>query len=199
MRIVNNILDKAANANGLVHTDDNFQIMRYGFISFLLVFVKSVILFFIAYWFGVLPQMLYYALILCIIKQHSLGIHFNPIVCAVMCVVYFFGGMYLAYTIPFHEKAASIIFLIGFVCNAIYAPSQTKNRTISSPVVIEKEKIKTLFYIFLVYCMIDFLPNDILKNLHVMAVIVETFTILPITYKVFNEERPVNQRMEETA
>lgn len=187
---MNIILKNAAKAKNYDIDSDNYQIMAYGLKSFLLVAVKSILLFFIAYKIGILREMIYYTVILCIIKLFSLGIHFNPFVCAVMCVVYFFGGIFVAHLVPYSKSLVYIVFAICVVLNIFYAPSPTVNRRIESQKEFMKQKILTLLCIFAVFMQIHFVENPIYKNLSVVAVIVETFTILPITYKISHQERP---------
>lgn len=196
MKLLNTIIEKSAAANGYDKGSDDYEIMEYGFKNFFSFIIKVTLTIFIACKMGMVKEILYLIGLLSIIKPFSKGVHFKPVICAVMCFIYFIGGITIARILPFHRKLTDIVFLICFILNVKYAPSPT----INCPFITERKfliyKHITLICFFVIYILIDFVNNPVLKNINMIAVIIETFTILPLTYKIFHEQRPNDEMIK---
>lgn len=171
---------------------EQYEILKYGTHSILLTIFKTLLLILLAFILHIVPYVLTISAVYGTLRLFSYGVHLkNTLACTAVSLIYYIGGVYIS----IYSKTPFIIsILIIPICSVfftLYAPSSYENTPIAKS---KRKKLKLMSLFVLAVCFILSvwffkIGNTLYSNLINSAVICQTINILPITYKIFREER----------
>ncbi len=163
--------------------------LKYGIEGIYLTISKLFIIFLIAIYLGIFKEVLILTFLFNIIRLPAFGAHASKSwICLIISSAFLLGiPLYLKYF------ALSIIYkllicIACIICFILYAPADTKKRPIINKQL--RRRLKTIAVITAILFTIGTLliNNYLIATSLIAALIVETIMILPITYKIFNQE-----------
>jgi accessory gene regulator B len=170
------------------YSETKMEEIRYGLEAVYLTITKLIIILVGSAFFGIIKDVLILLLLFGGIRNFAYGIHASKsLICLLASSTIFMGVPCLAreITLPPHT-----ILGLAFICIVlyyIYAPADTEKR----PLVNKKKrfiyKIITTVVVILYTILIVLIEDNYYKNLILLAMILELFMILPITYKILGE------------
>lgn len=196
------------------YSEEKLEEIEYGLEAIYILISKSIIIFALAYFLGILWPLFIFMLIYNIIRMPSFGLHATKsIYCLISSVLIFIGGTYLCVhiEIPFIIKIIIGIYCIIRVFQN--APADTYKR----PIVNQKRRdiyktISTLIAIVFVFSSI-FISSQFIANAFLIALGIQVCIISPYVYRLFhlpydnyktyilnnglNEDLNINSNLEE--
>ena len=186
--VINNSLN-LIKKNNPDYSEEKMEILEYGLTGLYIFISKSIIIFTIAYFLGILKELIIFMIIYNAIRSVSFGLHAtSSTICLIASAVTFLLATFISKNIvlPFWFK---IIFgLIGIIIIFKNSPADTEKKPIISPKrrIIYKS-LSTIVAIIMVIC--SFIVDDIfIANSCTLALIIQCVMISPITYKLTNQK-----------
>ena len=190
-RIITGIADSIArkSTKGFKPGSDDYEILRYGIAAFYYFIIKTVVLIVVSIVLNILPYTLTFMAVFGGLRMFARGLHHKSNAwCTVMGFINYIVGISISLHFSIGMPITIIIYLACFCLNVVYAPSPTENSPIS-----EKErqplKIKTLFAMSGLFIVLLAIGDNSFRNIILIATVIETLYILPVTYKIFRERR----------
>lgn len=123
-----------------------------------------------------------------ILRGVSFGIHAkNSKVCLAVSSILILGVQFLAKIFIFSEFQKIISFIFTLVVFIRYSPSDTEKRPLINILIRKKLKIISVLIIFIYYIFIFLIKNIYLQNMLLLITLIQSFVIMPITYKIFSQ------------
>ncbi len=176
-----NIIKKHYNYN-----DTKLSEIKYGLEILYLTVTKTIVIFLIAYLLGIFKELLFLTLFYGLLRMSGFGLHAKESwQCWIGSLLSFIGFSYLSLiiAIPFYLKI--LIVIITIIILAMYAPADTEKR----PLVNKKRriffKIACIITSILYGVFILIIDNNIIINLLIFSLFIESLMVLPISYKIF--------------
>ena len=168
---------------------DDYEILRYGLAVLYYTITKTILFLIAAIALNVLLYVLVFMAVFGGLRGFAKGLHLKSnLGCTILGFANYIVGIFLALNLNIGELIIFSIFGVCFLLNAIYAPSLTENSPIS-----ENQrttlKIRTLIALTCLYMIMLVISDSVLRNIILIATVIETLHIIPITYKVFRERR----------
>ena len=163
--------------------------LRYGLEGFYNLFTKTIVMTILAIILHVVPEFILLILVYSSLRLYGFGIHMKTsLQCWFTTVPIYIGGCLLIKYVSFSPILNITVWIIGFLSFLLFAPADTPARPL-----IHKEKrvrAKVLSILILVCYLILFLfiNNVKIQNLIIYAVLMESISINPVTYKLFHTE-----------
>ena len=182
-----NFLAKFVNAEP---QSDKYAILKYGVELFFLNLYKTIILIILAVILGIWKEVLIFGIAYGILRSYAFGIHIDSGVgCTIWGLAYYIGSSYLARYIKISFGMLIWVYTILILIFLLHAPSGTKKRPVGK---IEKKHLKTISLLLLIimYLLsVHVIGSGIIINLIMLAAVCEAINIMPITYRIFKQER----------
>ena len=186
--VVNNSLNLIKKYNP-DYSDERIEIIRYG-IEGLYIFVsKSIIIFTIAYFLGILKELIIFMLIYNLLRSVSFGMHAtSSIACLITSAISFLLATYICKTTILPIGFKVIFGILGVIYVFIHSPADTEKRPIINP----KRRFiyKTLSIIVacaMVICSL-LINNDFIANSCIIALLIQCVMISPTSYKLTGQK-----------
>lgn len=161
--------------------------IRYGLESFYLITTKTIIIIFTSLLLNITIEMLLLLLFFNIVRLTGFGLHLsNSWLCLLFSSCIFLVLPILAKLIIIPILIKYLLFILSIILIYIYAPSDTEKRPLLNHEKRKKLKHLTLISVFILNIISIVLKNHILSNLIIFGIYIEIFTLLPITYMLFN-------------
>lgn len=175
------------NINKYCNYDEiKFAEIKYGLESFYLFITKTFVILTIAYFLGIIKEILILLLFYNILRATGFGVHaIKSWHCWLSSTLIFLGVPML---IKYSSIPSSIMIIISLCCSIFilkYAPADTEKRPIINP---KRRRIYKIccFITTIIYVIgIIFIHNIIIQSALMYSIVIETFMILPICYKIF--------------
>lgn len=173
--------------------DEKAEIILYGIQLIIGEIPKMFILFVLSFILGIGCQTVFIFIALLPYRASSGGFHLKShLGCILGTSLFYYGNVYLSKFIVLGSIQKYILVAIAFVFGTImvslYAPADTEN----VPIISKKERKnkKILSYITLTLTLIASLviKDSVLSNLLIFGVIIQTFMITRIAYKITNNK-----------
>lgn len=171
--------------------EERAEIIRYGFELMIGETPKIVLMIALAALLGKMKYFLISALVICIYRTFSGGIHLKThIGCIFGTAFLYLGNVYISEALVFTNPIYRNVFYIGVFIFAIamvslYAPADTD----AVPILRKKDRMKRkiLSYLSIIATLISaFMINDyVISNLCVIGILLQTITITKFSYKIF--------------
>jgi len=168
---------------------DDYKLLRQGVAMFYYFTIKTIVFIAISIALNILPYTLVFMLVYGGLRIFAGGLHHkNNALYTIMSFINYAVGIFISIYFNINFLITVIIYLVCFLLNAIYAPSPTENSPIS-----DKEKlplkIKTLVAMGGLLIVMLVIGDNTYRNIILIATAFETLYILPVTYKIFGEQR----------
>jgi len=162
------------------------EIIVYGLENFYIFITKCIGIFSLSYILGILKETILFTLIYNFIRMPSFGLHAKESwMCWISSSIIFLGIPYVADNVAMPMLMRSIIGVVCILYIYKYAPADTHKRPIINPKLRFRYKsISTLIAIIMVTLSL-FIDNVYIQNCFIFALVVQSFMISPITYKIF--------------
>ncbi len=171
------------------YSDEKLEILEYGLTGLYIFISKSIVIFTIAYFLGILKELIIFMLIYNLIRSVSFGMHAtSSTACLIASAVSFLSATYLCknFVLPIGFK---IIFgIISIIYVYLHSPADTEKRPIISPKrrLIYKS-LSTFIAFIMVICSIV-LDNVFISNSFTIALLMQCFMISPFAYKMTGQK-----------
>lgn len=173
--------------------DERAEVIQYGLQLMIGEFPKFFIMAGIAWILGILKWTVVCFALMLPYRMYSGGFHLKThIGCIIGTSLMYTGNAFISqlFIIPFKYKiiVAIVTWIFAIIMIRIYAPADTEN----IPVISKKERKKRrLFSYVIVTVMLTasvFIDNSIISNILLVGVILQTFSITRIAYKITNNK-----------
>ncbi len=180
--IINGIMNNISkNCN---YDDIKLREIRYGIETIYLTITKAIIITIIAFILGTIKELLLFSLLYGILRMTGFGLHAKKAWhCWVLSLSLFTLIPYLIKVLTINKNIIIICFAICIILLSIYAPADTEKR----PLINKKKRIffKVITIIIsIIYFILTFYTKNIIVNSLVFAIIMQTFMVLPLSYKL---------------
>ena len=171
------------------YSDEKLEILEYGLTGLYIFISKSIVIFTIAYFLGILKELIIFMLIYNMIRSVSFGMHANSSTgCLIASSVSFLSATYLCkhFIIPIGFKV--IFGIISIIYVYLHSPADTEKRPIVSPKrrLIYK-LLSTLIAFIMVTCSI--IVDDVfISNSFIIALLMQCFMISPFAYRITGQK-----------
>jgi len=168
------------------YSKDDLEKIRYGLECIYIFITKGIVIFTIAYFLGILKHALFFVATYGMLRSFACGLHATKSwICMVSSILIFIIIPYLCKILIINKFIRLTLMAISTILIYIYAPADTKKRPI-----INKNKRKRLKIIStciaIIYIIISlYVKKNFILNSLMFGLILETFMILPMTYKTF--------------
>ena len=168
------------------YSEEKIDEIMYGVEGIYLTITKTIIIFLIAFIFGIYKELLMLLIAFNFIRLFAFGMHAsNSIVCLILSSTIFLVSSYLCKYIVIPENILYVLYIIFFMIIAVYAPADTIKR----PLIKRKKritfKILSLIIVISFFVITLLIKNDLVINSMAFGLLIESLLILPFTYKVF--------------
>ena len=160
--------------------------IRYGLASLYLAITKLIVIFSISYFLGTLKSLLTLMVLYSLLRLTGFGVHAKKSWhCWISSLMIFLTLPYLCENLILDYRAKVALGLMSVTLLGFYAPADTEKR----PLINKKRRLtyKVISVLLgLWYIVVSFLIKDnTLSNCLILAIILESILVLPITYKLF--------------
>ena len=168
------------------YDEEELEKIEYGLEAIYLTLTKVIIVYSLAYFFGILLETFLVSLTYNLIRLTAFGMHASKsIYCLIISLITFIGGALLVIYLNIPLSIKVILSIISVYLIYKYAPADTEKRPIISPKRRNIYKtISTITGIIFTILIIVF-NKHILSNYLLIGMIEAVITLLPITYKIF--------------
>lgn len=160
--------------------------IKYGIESFYLFISKTIIILFIAFILGIIKEILLLLVFYNILRTTGFGVH------ALKSWHCWFSSLLIFLGVPMLMKFVDIpmyaMYVISFICLLLivkYAPADTEKRPIINLKRRKVYKVCCSITAIIYILMMVFIQIEIIQYALMYSLIIETFMILPISYKIF--------------
>ena len=172
--------------NNCNYTKEKLAEIKYGLAGLYSTVTKTIVIFSISYFLGTLKSLLTLMVLYSILRLTGFGVHAKKSWhCWISSLITFLLLPYLCEIIIIDYRAKVALGLMSVTLLGFYAPADTEKR----PLINKKRRITYKIISVLLglwYIVMFFLIKDnTFSNCILFALILETFVILPITYKMF--------------
>jgi accessory gene regulator B len=160
--------------------------IKYGLEVIYLTITKTIVIFLFAFILNIAKELLLIFLFYGLLRLFGFGLHASKSwFCWLFSLLLFLGLAYFSDKIKIDTVLQLLIPIICIISIIIYAPADTEKR----PILSKKRRIlfKVLSSITALsfFVTIILIKNNLYINILIFSLIIETFMILPISYKVF--------------
>lgn len=168
------------------YSNDKIDEIMYGVEGIYILITKTIIIFTIAFFLGILKELVFLLIAYNFIRLFAFGMHANNgTACLIFSSFVFILGTYLCKLLILPKTILLILYLIIFIIMALYAPADTKKR----PLIKKKKrityKILSLFVTFTYLILSLIIKNNLIINCLIIGELIECILILPFTYMAF--------------
>ncbi|WP_143318239.1 accessory gene regulator B family protein [Clostridium sp. HBUAS56017] len=148
--------------------------------------LEFVVVFVVAFYIGVIKEALLFFIMFASIRCTAAGVHCkNNLACMAITLTSYIGASYISVKYPINCSLACIICVICAVLLCKYSPADTEKRPILGAKHRKKLKIQTTIMSSILILINLLLLNKNIFNLTMFALILETLSVLPWSYKLF--------------
>lgn len=174
-------------------TDEKAEVIEYGLQIIVGEIPKVILLFGLSFLLGIGWYMAFAYIMLIPYKTVTGGFHLHThLGCFIGSCIFYYGNIFLSKFLVLDSIQKYILIVVtllfGIFMVALYAPADTENVPIISKK--ERKQKRILSYIILVITLgvATVISNSILSNILIIGVILQTFSITRIAYKLTNNK-----------
>lgn len=161
--------------------------MRYGLEAFYNLFTKTIVLIILAILFDLVLELLILTFIYSTMRLYGFGLHAKTsLQCWVTTLPIYIGGCLLIKYINIPSLVAGIIWIFGFLSFILFAPADTPARPLIHREKRIRAKILSMFVLVIYFVLYLCNFNSIFNNAILYALLMESFSINPLIYKISN-------------
>ena len=171
------------------YSEERLEILEYGLTGLYIFISKSIVIFSIAYFLGILKELIIFMLIYNLIRLVSFGMHAtSSTACLVASAFSFLSATYLCkyFIIPIGFKV--IFGIISIIYVYLHSPADTEKR----PIISQKRRfiyksLSTFIAIVMVICSI-IIDDIFISNSFSISLLIQCFMISPFAYKLTGQK-----------
>ncbi len=168
------------------YTNDKLDEIMYGVEGLYLTFTKTIIIFALAFLFGIAKELLFLLLAFNFIRLFAFGMHAdNSLTCLIFSSLLFLTGAFASKYIDLDLNIIYVLYILILIIISIFSPADTVKR----PLIKRKKRIRfkilSIITTVLYFIITINTKNQCIINYLLFGLIIECILILPITYKIF--------------
>lgn len=168
------------------YDEETISIIKYGLASFYLTVSKSIVLFLIAYFIGIIKPLLILMALYSLLRLTVFGVHAKKSWhCWVSSIMLFIGFPYLSVYLILDYKVKIALGLICVILLGFFAPADTEKRPLKNRKKRTIYKVISIINSLLFTISFTVVENNTLSNCILFSLILAVFVVLPSTYKLF--------------
>ena len=168
------------------YTQDQIDIIADGLEAIYLTITKMIVVIGIAYFCGIVKEVLTLLIAYNIVRSQAFGIHASKSsYCLISSLILFVGGAFICKHIIVSKIIMLIISVLCNICIFIYAPADTYKRPLINAKKRKRFKILSSLIAIVYTILIFMLYEHYIANYLLIGMLIEVLMILPITYKIF--------------
>lgn len=168
------------------YSEDEKEILVYGLESMYILITKTIGIFTIAYFLGLIKEVFLFTIIYNFIRMPSFGIHAKKSwMCWVSSIIIFISVPYTASIISIPTIGRALIGVFTIICIFKNAPADTEKRPIINKHLRDKYKFISTSIAILFSTLSLIATDQFFQNTFIFALVVQAFMISPLIYKIF--------------
>lgn len=168
------------------YDSDKLEIISYGLEALYVLFSKTLVIFFLAFIFGIFYEVLLIFVLYGIIRTTAFGMHAEKSShCYIISITLFIGAAILCKYIDFNYYIRLLLAVTSLVVLIKYSPADTCKRPLINKKKRNLYKIITIVNSCIYVLLIIILKDNSLSNYFVMGLLDASLMIHPLTYRVF--------------
>lgn len=184
-RFLNSIKTKIKNKYPNYSNDKIDEIM-YGIEGIYLTITKTIIIFTMAFIFGIAKDLFFLLLAFNFIRLFAFGMHADSsIICLLFSSVIFLVSAYLCKVLTIRTPILYGLYFILLIIFIFYAPADTVKRPLIKKEKRIKFKILSILILLTYFSLSLFIKNSTIINYLIFGLVIEAILIIPLTYKLF--------------
>lgn len=191
---------KKITANDPSIDEDKSEIIYYGLQNIIGELPKGFFILLVAWLCGVFKLVLLGTIVFLVYRAFAGGVHLKThLSCFCVSTFLIVGGTVFAREFLYENYVIvyTVLAIINFIIAILYAPADTENRPIMKESQRKRQKIESLLTISVVYIFSTFIIQEqIIGNLFMYMITVESLMITPIAYKLFDNKSGEERRNE---
>ena len=191
---------KKITANDPSIDEDKAEIIYYGLQNIIGELPKGFFILLVAWLCGVFKLVLLGTIVFLVYRAFAGGVHLKThLSCFCVSTFLIVGGTVFAREFLYENYVIvyTVLAIINFIIAILYAPADTENRPIMKESQRKRQKIESLLTISVVYIFSTFIIQEqIIGNLFMYMITVESLMITPIAYKLFDNKSGEERRNE---
>ncbi|MBR3198411.1 MAG: accessory gene regulator B family protein [Bacilli bacterium] len=170
-------------------SNEKMEILEYGLTGFYMFISKSIIIFSVAYFLGILKELVIFMLIYTAIRSVSFGMHASSsMACLIGSSLTFLSVTFVCKIVILPIWFKILLGLITILLVVKYSPADTEKRPIISPKRrLVYKVLSTMVSVMMVLCSF-LIKNTFISNSMICALIIQSVMISPITYKLAGQQ-----------
>ena len=165
-----------------------FEKLKLGITIILINISKLIAVLMVAILMGVLPESILSIIVYSLLRRYSFGIHApKDYICTIVTIVIHVGTGMLSSKLILNNFIVLSWFFVLTMLIYKYAPADTKKRPILGKDNRQALRRKSTLTIIAIAIIAIVSSNNLVKNILLLASLLQTITILPITYKLSGE------------
>lgn len=170
-------------------SEEEIEEYRYNLEGFYLTISKLLIMIPLSIIFNVFFEMILFIIIFNFIREPAHGLHASKsYICLITSSITFIGIPYISKIIELNLYTRIIISVIGFILIVVFAPADTEKAPIIRKEKRLKLKIKSTIIALIMITLSFIINNNIIINLLLFSIVLESILINPLTYKIFHSK-----------
>ncbi len=174
--------------NNTSTSDEDLEKIEYGIKALVSNFLKLVLLFLTAYFFGVLKYTLLAVFTFALIRSFASGAHANSTIqCIFINYLFFLGNVFISIYHPLSTMEIGVIFLISLILICLYSPADTAERPLVNKKLRIFLKLGSIITAFILLFISLIINNDVYKTIIINSILEESIAITPLLYKILGK------------
>ncbi len=171
--------------------EERAEVIRYGFELLIGEVPKIILIFIIAIILGKFNYFIISMAVICPYRTFSGGIHLKThIACFISTTFLYLGNVLLSELFVFSSIYLRlimifIVYVFSIIMILLYAPADTDTVPILRKKDRKIKKIKSIVWITIVLTSAIFVKNQVISNMCLLGVFIQTLTIMKISYRLF--------------
>lgn len=146
---------------------------------------EMMIVFIIAFFMGIIKEVVLFSIMFIVLRLTAAGLHCkSSLGCIILTSIIYIGSSYISINYPLNMYLTFTISIISILFLYKYSPADTENRPILGSDHRKKLKILTTTIASILIFINLLLLNKILFNVTMFALLIETISVSPFSYKL---------------
>lgn len=168
------------------YDEEKIQIIKYGLSSLYLTLSKSIVIFSLAYFLGIIKPLLILMTLYGLLRLTVFGVHAKKSWhCWISSLILFIGCPYLCLNLIIDYKVKVALGLICVILLSFFAPADTEKRPLKNQKKRTIYKIISIINSLIFTISFAFVENNTISNCILFSLMLSVFVVLPSTYKLF--------------
>ena len=161
--------------------------LRYGLEGFYNTYTKFMVMLILSIIFGIWREYLLLILDYSSLRLYGFGIHMETTFqCWVTTVPLYIGSCLVIKYFNFPLQISLLLWLCGFISFLIFAPADTPKRPLIHKEKRVRAKVLSLIILLTYFLIFNAVESQMIKEVILLGVILESVSINPLIYKLFN-------------